>query len=115
MTHLTRRGLLATGAALLATPLIARRSLASSGAVNVFAWGDYFQRLEAALRAQRYEALSTQELWDGVFLICRADRHGGGETATVQIALREDNITRKFGLAAGPDWKITLKRQGVRS
>ncbi|NLA82267.1 MAG: hypothetical protein GX849_05535 [Clostridiaceae bacterium] len=38
-----------------------------------------------------------------------------GETATVQIALREDNITRKFGLAAGPDWKITLKRQGVRS
>lgn len=40
-------------------------------------WGDYFQRLEAALRAQRYEALSTQELWDGVFLICRADRHGG--------------------------------------
>ena len=39
----TRRAILATGAAALATPLIARRSLASSGEVNVFAWGDYFQ------------------------------------------------------------------------
>lgn len=38
----SRRVVLATGAAALATPLIARRSLASSGEVNVFAWGDYF-------------------------------------------------------------------------
>lgn len=40
-------------------------------------WGDYFQRLEQALQQQRLDALSTQELWDGIFLICRADRHGG--------------------------------------
>src|SRR3990167_11075174 len=43
MTTLSRRSLLATGAATLAAPLFARRSLASSGVVNVFAWGDYFQ------------------------------------------------------------------------
>lgn len=43
MTTLTRRTLLASGAAVLSAPLIARRSLASSGEVNVFAWGDYFQ------------------------------------------------------------------------
>lgn len=43
MTTLTRRSLLATGTAALAVPLFARRSLASSGVVNVFAWGDYFQ------------------------------------------------------------------------
>ena len=43
MTTLSRRKLLATGAATLAAPLFARRSLASSGVVNVFAWGDYFQ------------------------------------------------------------------------
>ncbi|MBD9527626.1 MULTISPECIES: extracellular solute-binding protein [Paracoccus] len=43
MTDLTRRALLATGSAALAAPLFARRSLASSGSVNVFAWGDYFQ------------------------------------------------------------------------
>ena len=40
-------------------------------------WSDYFQRLEQALQQQRLNALSTQELWDGIFLICRADRHGG--------------------------------------
>jgi hypothetical protein len=40
-------------------------------------WGDYFQRLEQALQQQRLDALTTQELWDGIFLICRADRHGG--------------------------------------
>ncbi|WP_249306255.1 extracellular solute-binding protein [Rhodobacter capsulatus] len=40
---MTRRMVLATGAAALATPLIARHSRASSGEVNVFAWGDYFQ------------------------------------------------------------------------
>jgi hypothetical protein len=40
-------------------------------------WGDYFQRLEPALREQRFADLSTQELWDGIFLVCRADRHGG--------------------------------------
>ena len=39
----SRRAVLATGAAALAAPLIARHSLASSGEVNVFAWGDYFQ------------------------------------------------------------------------
>ncbi|WP_326491420.1 extracellular solute-binding protein [Rhodovulum sulfidophilum] len=40
---LSRRAVLATGAATLAAPLIARRALASSGEVNVFAWGDYFR------------------------------------------------------------------------
>ena len=40
-------------------------------------WGDFFERLESALRGQRFSELSTQELWDGLFLICRADRHGG--------------------------------------
>ncbi|SEA76164.1 Eco57I restriction-modification methylase domain-containing protein [Variovorax sp. YR216] len=40
-------------------------------------WGGYFQRLEQALQEQRLDALTTQELWDGIFLICRADRHGG--------------------------------------
>ncbi|MBL3569330.1 spermidine/putrescine ABC transporter substrate-binding protein [Rhodovulum sulfidophilum] len=43
---LSRRAVLATGAAALAAPLIARRALASSGEVNVFAWGDYFQNGE---------------------------------------------------------------------
>ncbi len=43
MTTLTRRSLLAAGTAALAAPLFARRALASSGEVNVFAWGDYFQ------------------------------------------------------------------------
>lgn len=38
----SRRAVLSTGAAALAMPLIARRALASSGEVNVFAWGDYF-------------------------------------------------------------------------
>ena len=39
---LTRRAVLGTGVAALAAPLIAKRALASSGEVNVFAWGDYF-------------------------------------------------------------------------
>lgn len=39
---LTRRAILGAGVAALAAPLIATRSLASSGEVNVFAWGDYF-------------------------------------------------------------------------
>ncbi|MBA3910787.1 MAG: spermidine/putrescine ABC transporter substrate-binding protein [Rhodobacter sp.] len=43
MTTLTRRTLLASGAAALAAPLFSRRAFASSGEVNVFAWGDYFQ------------------------------------------------------------------------
>ena len=42
LNSFSRRAMLATGAAALATPLIARRSLASSGEVNVFAWVDYF-------------------------------------------------------------------------
>ncbi|MBW4975182.1 extracellular solute-binding protein [Roseovarius mucosus] len=46
LQSLSRRAVLATGAAALATPLIARRALASSGEVNVFAWGDYFQNGE---------------------------------------------------------------------
>jgi len=40
-------------------------------------FGGYFQRIEPVLQAQRFGELSTQEIWDGVFLICRADRHGG--------------------------------------
>lgn len=43
MTTLTRRSLLATGTVALAAPLFARRAHSSSGEVNVFAWGDYFQ------------------------------------------------------------------------
>lgn len=46
LQSLSRRAVLATGAAALATPLIARRALASSGEVNVFAWGDYFRNGE---------------------------------------------------------------------
>ena len=53
MTTLTRRTLLATGAATLAAPLFSRRALASSGEVNVFAWGDYFQpNIVAAFEAE---------------------------------------------------------------
>lgn len=44
-TLVSRRSLLkttaVTGTVALATPWIARRSMASSGSVNVFAWGDY--------------------------------------------------------------------------
>ena len=43
---ITRRKLLkglAAGAIVASTPLITRQSLASSGEVNVFAWGDYVQ------------------------------------------------------------------------
>lgn len=35
-----------------------------------------------------------------------------GETATLQIALREANITRLYGIDAGPDWKINLRKKG---
>lgn len=74
-------------------------------------WGDYFQRLEAALRAQRYESLSTQELWDGVFLICRADRHGGdgsvyqerwfvGACQTILERLKADDAQQKPNVIA---------------
>lgn len=75
------------------------------------AWGDYFQRLEAALRAQRYESLSTQELWDGVFLICRADRHGGdgsvyqerwfeGACHTIVDRLKAEDVQQKPNVIA---------------
>jgi hypothetical protein len=40
-------------------------------------WGDYFQRLRPLLHEQRFGETTTQELWDGLFLECRADRHGG--------------------------------------
>ncbi len=40
-------------------------------------WGDYFQRLRPLLHEQRFGERTTQELWDGLFLECRADRHGG--------------------------------------
>jgi hypothetical protein len=40
-------------------------------------WMDYFQRLQPILREQRFSEATTQELWDGLFLACRADRHGG--------------------------------------
>jgi spermidine/putrescine transport system substrate-binding protein len=42
----TRRNLLkglAAGAIAAASPIIIRQPLASSGEVNVFAWGDYIQ------------------------------------------------------------------------
>lgn len=35
-----------------------------------------------------------------------------GATASIQIALREANITRRFGIGAGPDWKISMKMLG---
>lgn len=74
-------------------------------------WGDYFQRLEVALRAQRFETLSTQELWDGVFLICRADRHGGdgsvyqerwfvGACQTILERLKADDARQKPNVIA---------------
>ena len=40
-------------------------------------WGDYFQRLRPLLHEQRFGEATSQELWDGLFLECRADRHGG--------------------------------------
>jgi hypothetical protein len=40
-------------------------------------WGDYFQRLRPLLHEQRFGESTSQELWDGLFLECRADRHGG--------------------------------------
>ena len=40
-------------------------------------WGDYFQRQRPLLHEQRFGETTTQELWDGLFLECRADRHGG--------------------------------------
>jgi hypothetical protein len=40
-------------------------------------WGDYFQRLRPLLHERRFGEATTQELWDGLFLECRADRHGG--------------------------------------
>ena len=41
-------------------------------------WGDYFQRLRPLLHEQRFGETTAQELWDGLFLECRADRQGGG-------------------------------------
>lgn len=43
MATFTRRAALATCATVLAAPALVRRALASSGVVNVFAWGDYFR------------------------------------------------------------------------
>jgi hypothetical protein len=40
-------------------------------------WGSYFERLRPVLVSQRYEGMTTQELWDGLFLECRTDRHAG--------------------------------------
>jgi hypothetical protein len=37
----------------------------------------YFNGYQRPLRAGRYENLSTQEIWDGLFFECRANRHGG--------------------------------------
>lgn len=34
-----------------------------------------------------------------------------GETATVQIALREKNIVAQYGIDAGPGWRISLKKE----
>ena len=39
--------------------------------------GSYFDRLRPLLHEQRFGAATTQELWDGLFLECRADRFGG--------------------------------------
>lgn len=39
--------------------------------------GGYFQRLRPLLRDERFGEGTTQELWDGLFLECHADRHGG--------------------------------------
>jgi hypothetical protein len=39
--------------------------------------GEYFDRLRPLLREQRFDLATTQELWDGLFLECRADRFGG--------------------------------------
>jgi len=41
-------------------------------------WDEYFQRLRPLLREQRFGEGTTQELWDGLFLACRADRFDGG-------------------------------------
>ncbi|WP_231119226.1 hypothetical protein [Rhodovulum sp. MB263] len=43
LSSLSRRAVLASGAAMLAATLIACRAPASSGEVKVFAWGDYFR------------------------------------------------------------------------
>jgi hypothetical protein len=40
-------------------------------------WGEYFGRLQPVLHGMRFDGATTQELWDGLFLECRADRHGG--------------------------------------
>ena len=39
--------------------------------------GAYFERLRPLLHEQRFGETTTQELWDGLFLECRADRFGG--------------------------------------
>lgn len=33
------------------------------------------------------------------------------ETQQIQIAINEDNISLKYGLQSGPDWKISFKKQ----
>ena len=35
-----------------------------------------------------------------------------GATATIQIALREENITERYKIGEGPDWRISLRKVG---
>jgi hypothetical protein len=37
----------------------------------------YFRGYQAEMHGQRLDGLTTQQIWDGLFFECRADRHGG--------------------------------------
>ena len=36
------------------------------------------------------------------------------EVRTIQIAVNQDNMTDKYKIGCGPDWRITLRRQAAR-
>jgi hypothetical protein len=74
-------------------------------------WGEYFGRLQPVLHGMRFDGATTQELWDGLFLECRADRHGGdgrvyGERwfrATVEeilTRLKREDLAKRPSLVA---------------
>ncbi|WP_200477163.1 Eco57I restriction-modification methylase domain-containing protein [Azospirillum brasilense] len=72
-------------------------------------WGEYFPRLQPILHDQRFSEVTTQELWDGLFLECRFDRAGGSGNVTGQPWFRAacEEILRRL---KEPKAKTALNR-----
>ena len=78
-------------------------------------WGGYSERLSRILRSESFDSVTTQELWDGLYLECRSDRHGGTgaiyredwfRNACIEIVARlkdrKDTVIRAYRPARDP-------------